>query len=377
MNIKSLFSECDKVYIYGAGSRARSLYQYIGKCTNGCKIQGFLVSSRAENPREVLGQRVYAAEETEPLDKTITVLIGARTEHHDDIIVWLRQQGFERIIPVTPQMENDFRLEYIRQYYTRHGKDFILLKDAVYDTVKERLYLPGNNPGIAIYMVQSAWDSAKRQMEYPGWIVPIQAGASLTEKRICKDTDNIGENISEKNRKYSELTAIYWVWKHVQAPYIGICHYRRHFLITDDMLRRLELAGADVILPVPAVAFPDVATDYKLRHGEEKWNIMLEVLREEYPQYCDAAEEEFAQECYFGCNMWIMRHDIMDKFLSWLFAILEKIEQRAEESSGTVGNDVYQNRYIGFLSERLTGVFFRYHEKEWKIMYAEKMFFGE
>lgn len=366
----------NKVYIYGTGSRARSLYQYLRKSISGCEIEGFLVSSKDENPQEVLGQKVNVAEEVESLDKAIPVLIGARMEHHSDIQEWLRQQGFEKVIPVTPQIENQFRLEYISQLYHNNGKDFALLKDAVYDTLKEQLYLERQELKIHIYMVQSVWDSENSQMEYPQWMIPIQAGASLVEKRICKLTDNIGENISQKNRKYSELTAIYWIWKHVQAPYIGICHYRRHFLIAEDMLRRLELVGADVILPVPAVVFPDVATDYKLRHGEEKWNIMLEVLREEYPQYYDTAEEEFAQECYFGCNMWMMRYEIMDKFLSWMFGILEKIEMKAERSADLNGKDIYQNRYIGFLAERLTGVFFRYHEKDWKVMYAEKLFLG-
>lgn len=377
MNKNRLFSNSVNVYIYGTGSRARSLYQYIGKCINGCETVGFLVSSKEDNPPEVLGQRVYAEEETGSLDKAIPVLIGARMEHLSDIGEWLRQQGFEKVIPVTPQIENQFRLEYISQLYQSNGKDFTLLKDAVYDTLKEQLYLERQQLKIHIYMVQSVWDSEKSQMEYPQWMIPIQAGASLAEKRICKVTDNIGENISQKNRKYSELTAIYWIWKHVQAPYIGICHYRRHFLIAEDMLRRLELVGADVILPVPAVVFPDVATDYKLRHGEEKWNIMLDVLREEYPQYYDVAEEEFAQECYFGCNMWVMRYEIMDKFLSWMFGILEKIEMKAERSADLGGKDIYQNRYIGFLAERLTGVFFRCHEKEWNIMYAEKLFLGD
>src|SRR5699024_11820341 len=32
-----------------------------------------------------------------------------------------------------------------------------------------------------------------------------------------------------KNDRYSELTALYWAWKHVDAEYIGLAHYRRHF----------------------------------------------------------------------------------------------------------------------------------------------------
>ena len=40
---------------------------------------------------------------------------------------------------------------------------------------------------------------------------PIQVGTSLTEKKIPNFLyDNEGENISQKNKMYCELTAQYW-----------------------------------------------------------------------------------------------------------------------------------------------------------------------
>ena len=60
--------------------------------------------------------------------------------------------------------------------------------------------------------------------------LPIQVG-----KKLCPETnlgfqnDDVGDNISRKNSYYSELTALYWIWKNNPAAYKGLVHYRRFF----------------------------------------------------------------------------------------------------------------------------------------------------
>jgi len=60
-------------------------------------------------------------------------------------------------------------------------------------------------------------------------LIPMQVGAALTDKRfpgfLC---DDIGDNISTKNRSYCELTAQYWAWKNIDMDYYGFFHYRRY-----------------------------------------------------------------------------------------------------------------------------------------------------
>lgn len=59
--------------------------------------------------------------------------------------------------------------------------------------------------------------------------------------------DNIGENISNKNRFLNELTIIYWAWKNYkylkEPDYIGFMHYRRHFLFLQDSLKSKSKIG--------------------------------------------------------------------------------------------------------------------------------------
>ena len=49
--------------------------------------------------------------------------------------------------------------------------------------------------------------------------------------------DNTGENISEKNSMYCELTAQYWAWKNLNADYYGFFHYRRYLNFSDRRYR--------------------------------------------------------------------------------------------------------------------------------------------
>ena len=57
--------------------------------------------------------------------------------------------------------------------------------------------------------------------------------------------DNQGINIASRNANYCELTAMYWIWKNSDAPYKGLCHYRRYFTNATLKYRESKILGLD------------------------------------------------------------------------------------------------------------------------------------
>ena len=51
--------------------------------------------------------------------------------------------------------------------------------------------------------------------------------------------DDEGDNISNKNKTYCELTAQYWAWKNMEADYYGFFHYRRYFHLIQMRIRKI------------------------------------------------------------------------------------------------------------------------------------------
>lgn len=99
----------------------------------------------------------------------------------------------------------------------------------------------------------------------------LQVGAALHED-LGYTADNTGDNISDKNPNFCELTGIYWLWKNISCDIIGICHYRRYFVIDENFLNKGQvesiLIDHDVILPYPmATDNGSLYNHYKKRHN--------------------------------------------------------------------------------------------------------------
>ena len=104
----------------------------------------------------------------------------------------------------------------------------------------------------------------KYEMPKSEMYLPVHVGAKGKETIENYQRDDEGENISEKNPYFCELTGLYWAWKNLNADYIGLAHYRRHFSISkklpNDVNGRIKLVlneneaskmleNTDIILP--------------------------------------------------------------------------------------------------------------------------------
>lgn len=186
--------------------------------------------------------------------------------------------------------------------------------------------------------------------------------------------DNTGDNISGKNPNFCELTGLYWAWKNLDADYLGLAHYRRHFsikknnndkkgcVLTGEQLEAI-LADTDVVLPKPRNYFIETNySQYVHAHHAEDLDTTREIISEMYPEYLKAYDASMKRTTGHRFNMFIMRRDLADAWCTWLFDILFELEKRLDISQYSK-NDA---RVFGFVGERLLDVWIETNDIKYK-----------
>ncbi len=365
--MQDFFISLNKIYIVGAGSRAKTLTGYLSYLYPAVCVSAYLVDTLEGNDANINGVPVKELGENVWLDVDVPVLIATKGIYHEEICRKLTGIGFTQICPVTSQVDNFLRNAYVKAVFEAEGREFCKIEE-----LPCAMDESGGELAACIYMAKSIYDKPL-QSEYqkPVYEEAIQVGSKLTEQRLadCTFRDDVGDNISHKNRQYCELTAMYWIWKHATEPLVGLSHYRRHFILPKDWQVRMNQNGVDVILPVPTFVQPSIVRNYRERHDAGDLDVMLSFLEQrDAKDYC-MAKEVFAGNLYYPCNMFIMKKEILNELCEWLFPILDYVVEKC----GTK-EDVYLNRYPGFLAERLVTVFFTRYKEKYKIVLADKSF---
>lgn len=221
---------------------------------------------------------------------------------------------------------------------------------------------------------------------------PIQVNAKKNQAFLSLN-DATGDNISQKNDRYCELTALYWIWKNdVTSRFVGLCHYRRYFKMSfgisdfwNGQYNCKEIGTQDIkvtsrivhylekgytIMPKPLnLGKITVKQQYKSCHVLEDLIKLEKVVKTRFPYYGKAWDEVFNGHKLYPYNMFITNQKLFKTYMEWLFQILFEVEGMVPPK-----DDPYQNRTFGFMSERLFNVFLTYNNvavKELPIIFIE------
>ena len=238
----------------------------------------------------------------------------------------------------------------------------------------------------------------------------IQVGSAKGHIKSFSCFDDEGENISEKNDTYCELTAQYWAWKNLDSEYYGFCHYRRYLSFSDKRFEADEyknvmygslddklvrdfglddksieefIGDYDIVVPEPV----DLRKDETLRarrnvyahykkspnHDISDFNFVLDYIKKHLPDFALSAKEYASSHFGYFLNMFVMKKDVFSAYCEWLFPILSEFEKQKDFSHC----NLYAKRVVGLLAERLFGVYITYLKKnnpEIKIKYTQQCF---
>ena len=214
--------------------------------------------------------------------------------------------------------------------------------------------------------------------------IPILVGAE-GKKSIGYKGDNTKDNISKKNPFFCELTGLYWAWKNLDADYIGLSHYRRHF--ASSKINKKDLFNSvltlneadkffkdvDIITPNKRKYYIENLYDhYKHTLHIEPLDITGDIIKEKYPEYMEEFDKLKKRTSAHMFNMFIMKKDKLNEYCEWLFDILFELEKRVDNSK----YDSFHARFYGRVSELLFDVWLNtkgYPYKEVKVISMEKV----
>lgn len=188
--------------------------------------------------------------------------------------------------------------------------------------------------------------------------IPLHVGASGKSIDLGYVKDNTGENISELNNYFCELTGLYWAWKNLDANYIGLVHYRRHFALKkhkdswESILTYKQLnpylGKIKVFTPSKRKYYIESLYDhYAHTHYSAQLDETRNVILKKYPEYIESFDRVLKRTYGYMFNMMIMEKNLLNEYCSWLFDILFEVGKNID----TLKLSKYQRRYYGRISE--------------------------
>lgn len=421
-----------EIILYGAGPVAEKLCRYIRRTWPENRVVCFAVTDARGQKTFLENIRVYPVEDALSQFPEAEIWIAAQEKHHAGIANVLntlnrtpaRTFGFQEVSELLKQecmrqirencggaaVEEDEKDYSMLNIYTESGKNLFklfpmtaapleaselrylhsdsLLRDftqlyGAYPAApqigqagilgKERLYLGAASSGRD--------QPLRHGLETGPWLKRIFCGSATLDKGKKAELqqtlgsavsfDDEGENISSDNSNCSELTATYWLWKNVtDYDYLGVCHYRRRFILDSRMQSMIGSGEVDVILPTPRLTFPPVREFFLDRSMTSMSDLDLELMLRGIERlgggWMDCTQKLLGAYFHFPNNMLIAKREVFSEYCGWLFSILLDIDAYYK-GRGIIRHD----RYLGYIGEILTSLFFAYYHKKYKMAFCE------
>ena len=232
----------------------------------------------------------------------------------------------------------------------------------------------------------------------------IRVGLGKSIKSNSFLTDNVGENITNKNPFYGEYTFHYWLWKNkineLKNDWIGFCQYRKHWSTSKEKINYSNLNNLNEILlkkipkeyenfecilgePLfvnqfkltkfikknfkkiiknPYLLFNkdsrNIKFHFDLMHGEGNLNKAILLLdqneRKDFNDFVNS-EVSFNPHNMFICKSNIILNNYYNSVFPWL--------KRCEKIFGFNLDGYGLKRIYGFLAERYMSYWFRKYTK--------------
>ena len=241
--------------------------------------------------------------------------------------------------------------------------------------------------------------------------LPLRVGSALGED-FGYIRDDEGDNISNKNPWYCELTVLYWLWKNTTADYKGLMHYRRIFVqkksfvlhrallrmkyklrqlsslwssynsvgvkkqygcsdtdvfrgYADRLSENMEslLAdGTNVIAPHPGRFYMSIRRTLCYEVGGKNLELLDCIVKDKYPDFYLYYQKAMDDTWFYNCNMSIMDNDTFDTYCSMLFDILYRHEEETVSRGCLydVSKEKAYSRISGYMAEMITNAFIQY-----------------
>lgn len=260
--------------------------------------------------------------------------------------------------------------------------------------------------------------------------LPIHVGKSLhKDLDLGIQGDNDGENISDENPIYCEMTAWYWAWKNLKADYIGLCHYRRYFTFDKPSIYRLlrqnirywyfrclgniikpgntctltsmlkindinifdknanifskkicmilQKEHFDVVAPIPHRWSGRNNEQYFSALGMEHFQLLSAIVKNISPDYYEEYSRTMTENYIYAANMAIFSYNMFIEYCNFIFPILELHKEQTIKKQWC--NDLIKekaySRRLGYFAEILTSTFIskKIREKK-KCLFVNTMF---